>query len=86
MRWSSVLAVLGVSLATTPLAVSAADRLDAPAYYLLERPILAQAPPEPQPPTPQEPERPRPQKPQEQLLLEAGAILLRRGTLQVDPS
>jgi hypothetical protein len=48
---------------------------------------LAQAqPPAPQPPTPVEPERPKPQRPQEQLLLERGAILLRRGTLQIEPS
>lgn len=83
-RWRSpVLVILGVSLAAAPLAASAADLLDEPRYYLLDRPRLAQAP---QPPTPQEPERPKPQKPQEQLLLERGAILLRRGTLQVEPS
>jgi hypothetical protein len=85
-RSSSVLVILGVWLAAAPLTVSAADLLDPPAYHLLERPLLVQAPPEPQPPIPQEPERPRPQKPQEQLLLEQGAILLRRGTLQVEPS
>jgi hypothetical protein len=95
VRRSSVLVILGVSLAAAPLAVSAADLLDGPAYHLLERPLLVQAPDQPpppqapdqpQPPTPQEPERPKPQKPQEQLLLEQGAILLRRGTLQVEPS
>lgn len=44
------------------------------------------APPPPQPPTPLEPERPKPEKPLEQLLLERGAILLPRGTLQIEPS
>ncbi|MGH7426336.1 MAG: hypothetical protein ACREJP_09235, partial [Candidatus Methylomirabilales bacterium] len=49
---------------------------------------LAQAkePPPPQPPTPLEPERPRSEKPAEALLLEAGAILLPEGILQVEPS
>ena len=51
---------------------------------------LAQAkepePPPPQPPTPLEPERPKPEKPAEALLLEAGAILLPEGILQVEPS
>jgi hypothetical protein len=90
-RWvrswrSSALVALGASLAAAPLAPSAADLLDQPAYQLLERPLLVQAPTEPQPPTPQEPERPKPQRPQEQLLVERGAILLRRGTLQLEPS
>ncbi|HET7853563.1 MAG TPA: transporter [Candidatus Methylomirabilis sp.] len=40
----------------------------------------------PQPPTPLEPERPKPEKPAEALLLEAGAILLPQGILQVEPS
>jgi hypothetical protein len=83
---SSVLVILGVSLAAGPLAASAANLLDGPPYYLLERPLHAQASAQPEPPTPQEPERPKPQKPLEQLLLEQGAILLRRGTLQVEPS
>ena len=53
------------------------------------------APPEPQPlpepaepqaiPSP-EPERPKSEAPQDQLLLEAGALLLRRGILQLEPS
>ena len=43
-------------------------------------------PPPPQPPTPLEPERPRSEKPAEALLLEAGAILLPQGILQVEPS
>ena len=49
---------------------------------------LAQAkePPPPQPPTPLEPERPKSEKPAEALLLEAGAILLPEGILQVEPS
>jgi len=51
---------------------------------------LAQAkepePPPPQPPTPLEPERPKSEKPAEALLLEAGAILLPQGILQVEPS
>jgi hypothetical protein len=52
---------------------------------------LAQAssePPPPQPPTPlaPEPERPKSEKPAEALLLEAGAILLPEGILQVEPS
>ncbi len=50
---------------------------------------LAQAsaePPPPEPPTPLEPERPKPEKPAEALLLEAGAILLPQGILQVEPS
>lgn len=66
-----------------------AGSLAAPAAWAAEpAPLrLAQAqPPAPQPPTPVEPERPKPQRPQEQLLLERGAILLRQGTLQVEPS
>lgn len=51
---------------------------------------LAQAkepePPPPEPPTPLEPERPKPERPAEALLLEAGAILLPQGILQVEPS
>jgi len=43
-------------------------------------------PPPPQPPTPLEPERPKSEKPAEALLLEAGAILLPQGILQVEPS
>jgi hypothetical protein len=46
----------------------------------------AEEPPPPQPPTPLEPERPKPEKPAEALLLEAGAILLPEGILQVEPS
>jgi hypothetical protein len=85
-RWpGSVLVILLIFLAT-PRMASAVDRFDEPTYYLLDRPLLGQAPAQPQPPTPQEPERPKPQKPLEQLLLEQGAILLRRGTLQIEPS
>ena len=79
------LLVLGVCLAA-PLAASEADEVDEPRYHLLPRPLFVQAPVPPQPLPPQEPERPKPRKPQEQLLLERGAILLRRGTLQVEPS
>ncbi len=46
-------------------------------------------PPEPLPPTPPVPpevERPKPEKPVEVLLLERGAILLPRGTFQIEPS
>lgn len=57
-------------------------------------PRLAQATepeqPPPQPPVPlepePEPERPKPEAPREALLLERGAILLPKGTLQIEPS
>jgi hypothetical protein len=56
------------------------------AAVLAQAPAGEEEPPAPQPPIPLEPERPRAEKPLESLLLEAGAVLLRRGTLQVEPS
>lgn len=72
--------LLGASLPGVPA------RAEEPQYYLLPRPLLAQAQVPAQPAPSVEPERPKPVRPQEQLLLERGAILLRRGTLQVEPS
>jgi len=78
--------IIIVSLAILfPTGAGAEERLTSGS--LLE---LAQAkepePPPPQPPTPLEPERPKSEKPAEALLLEAGAILLPQGILQVEPS
>jgi len=42
--------------------------------------------PPPQPPAPLKPERPKPERPPEALLLERGAILLPKGSLQIEPS
>jgi len=58
----------------------------APARTPVARPAPTPPPSPPTPPAPDESERARAQKAQDQALLERGAILLRKGTLQIEPS
>ncbi len=56
-----------------------------PEAPLPQAPTTELEPPPPQPPVSPEAERPKPEAPREALLLEVGAILLPKGTLQLQP-